>query len=77
MYIIIVFLEEDKINFLNIFKKELVTLDETCIFDVYSAAVTVSKCITSHKTEIIHLKKFILDNADKVKEFCLTNKGQW
>lgn len=76
MYIIIVFLEEGKINFLNIFKKELVILDETCIFDVYSAAATVSNCITSHKTEIINLKNFILNNADKVKEFCLTNKGQ-
>lgn len=76
MYIVIVFLEEGKINFLNIFKKELVILDETCIFDVYSEAATVSKCITSHKTEIVNLKKFILNNADKVKEFCLTNKGQ-
>jgi len=65
MYIILVFSNEPKPLYLQKDKKVVDCISKDAIFDVYSAAVTTSKCLTA-RTEVYSLKDFILSRTEEL-----------
>lgn len=63
MYIILVFTNESKHLYLQKDKKVVDYISEDAIFDVYSAAMTASKCLVT-RSEVYPLKDFILSNTE-------------
>ncbi len=67
MYIILVFTKESKHLYLQKDKKVVDYISEDAIFEVYSEAITASKCLVT-RTEVYPLKEFILNRTEELNE---------